>query len=118
MQNTIRIFETLVHDRTPANVAARAIASDLIHFRYGEALMTFGQSERAAAEFLAATGKANAQSSLTSMARVRAAQALDLAGKRREALAEYRAVLDGPKFQRSFEEAKRGLTEPYRAATQ
>jgi tetratricopeptide (TPR) repeat protein len=114
VRNTIRIFETLLQDPAPAHVAARAIASDLIHFRYGEALMAFGQPARAATEFLAATGKANDQSSLTSMARVRAAQALDLAGKRREALLEYRAVLEGPRFQRSYDEARRGLDQPYR----
>jgi tetratricopeptide (TPR) repeat protein len=114
VQNTIRIFEALLHDRTPANVAARVIASDLIHFRYGEALMIFGQPERAADEFRAAIDKAGLQSTLRSLARLRAAQALDVAGKRREALLEYRAVLEGPKTQRSFDEARRGLDQPYR----
>jgi tetratricopeptide (TPR) repeat protein len=114
VQNTIRIFETLLHDRTPANIAARAIASDLIHFRYGEALMMFGQSERAADEFRAAVDKAGPQSTLRSLSRLRAAQALDVAGKRREALLEYRAVLGGPKTQRSFDEARHGLDQPYR----
>jgi hypothetical protein len=109
IQEALRIFESLLHDRGALNKGAE----DLIHFRYGETLLAFGEPQKAAAEFLAATGKAGAQSNLTNLARLRAAQSLDLAGRRREALAEYRLVLQAPKFQRS-DEAKRGLSQPYR----
>ena len=73
-----------------------------------------GQPARAAEEFLAAKGNGGTQTSLTTMAHLRAAQALDLAGRRREALVEYRAVLERPKLNRSYEEARKGLSEPYR----
>src|SRR6266478_3505651 len=49
----VSTFETMLHERPAAGVAPRA--SDLIHFRYGEALLLMGQAERAAREFLAAT---------------------------------------------------------------
>ena len=39
---------------------------------------------------------------------------MDLAGRRRDALAEYRAVLERPNVHRSHEEARRGLRETYR----
>jgi hypothetical protein len=47
-------------------------------------------------------------------ARLRAAQALDVAGKREEALNEYKAVLARPNVFDSHEDAKRGLKEPYK----
>ncbi len=111
-QQAFRIFESLLRDRGKGR--APDAAGDLIHFRYGEALLLAGQPARATEEFLAAKGSGGTQTSLTTMARLRAAQAMDLAGRRREALAEYRAVLERPKFNRSYEEARKGLSEPYR----
>ena len=73
-----------------------------------------GNPQRAAEEFQAATRQTGGEPALTTMARLRAAQSMDLAGRRREALVEYRAVLEGSKSNRSYEEAKRGLNEPYR----
>jgi tetratricopeptide (TPR) repeat protein len=113
-REAFRIFELLLRDRAKGVGQGRDAASDLIHYRYGEALLTAGQPERATEEFLAAKGQGSAQTSLTTMARLRAAQSMDLAGRRREAMAEYRAVLERPKFNRSHEEARRGLSEPYR----
>jgi hypothetical protein len=51
---------------------------------------------------------------MVTRARLRAAQALDLAGRRDEAVAEYRAILTLPNVYDSHEDAKRGLKEPYR----
>jgi len=114
-QQAIRIFESLLHDRVKGNEVQRTNgAADLVHFRYGEALLAFGQPARATTEFLAASAKQDSQSGLIALARLRAAQSLDLAGKRREALAEYRNILEGPKFQRAYDEARKGLSEPYR----
>ena len=73
-----------------------------------------GQPQRATEEFQAATRQIDGEPGLTTMARLRAAQSMDLSGRRREALAEYRAVLERPKSHRSYEAAKRGLREPYR----
>jgi tetratricopeptide (TPR) repeat protein len=112
-QEAFRIFESLLRDRAKGKGPGRDAAIDLIHYRYGEAFLTTGQPARATEEFLAAKGPGNAQTSLTTMARLRAAQSMDLAGRRSEALVEYRAVLKRPKFNRSYEQARRGLTEPY-----
>ena len=111
-QEAFRIFESLLRDRGKGK--ERDAAGDLIHYRYGEALLLAGQAARAAEEFLAAKGNGSTQSGLATMAQLRAAQAMDLAGRRREALAEYRAVLERPKVNRSYEEARKGLSEPYR----
>src|ERR1041385_7709530 len=46
-------FDELLRDRNARDAAVRAL--DLIHFKYGEVLLTAGQNERAAKEFLIAT---------------------------------------------------------------
>lgn len=113
-EEAFRIFESLLQDGTKGKAGSRGIADDLIHFRYGEVLLMAGQPQRAIEEFRAAASQSGGEPGLITMARLRAAQSMDLAGKRREALAEYNAVLQRPKFQRSYEEARRGLREPYR----
>lgn len=87
---------------------------DLVHYNYGEALLVAGQPERAAKELLAAATAQNAESSMVTRARLRAAQALDVAGKREEALTQYKAVLSLPDVFDSHEDAKRGIKEPYK----
>jgi hypothetical protein len=87
---------------------------DLVHYDYGDALLVAGRAEGAAKELLAAASSPGAESSMLTRARLRAAQALDVAGKRDEALAQYRAVLALPNVFDSHEDAKRGLKEPYK----
>jgi tetratricopeptide (TPR) repeat protein len=105
-------FEMMLHERSTAGAAPRAL--DLIHFRYGEALLLMGQPERAAREFLTATTVKGADAGTVSRAHLRAAQAFDLAGMRSEALAEYRVVLSRPNVYDSYDQARRGQKEPYR----
>lgn len=105
-------FDALVHDRLTRESAARLL--DLIHFQYGEALMVAGQPEAAAREYLSASIVNGADSGMVTMARLRAAQAYDLAGKRNEALAQYKAVLERPNIFDAHDEAKQGLREPYK----
>jgi tetratricopeptide (TPR) repeat protein len=105
-------FETMLHERSAAGAIPRAL--DLIHVRYGEALLLMGQAERAASEFLAATTVKGADAGTVSRAHLRAAQAFDLAGKRTEALAEYRIVLSRPNIYDSYDQAHRGQKDPYR----
>jgi hypothetical protein len=105
-------FESMLHERSAASAAPRAL--DLIHFRYGEALLLMGHSQRAATEFLAATTVSGADAGTVSRAHLRAAQSFDLAGKRNEALAEYRVVLSRPNVYDSYDQARRGQKEPYR----
>ncbi len=87
---------------------------DLVRFSYGEALLVAGHPERAAKEYLAAATQAGAEATTATRARLRAAQALDLAGRRDEAVAHYKAVLARPNVYDSHEEAKRGLKGPYK----
>ncbi|HEV2801044.1 MAG TPA: hypothetical protein VGW12_11135 [Pyrinomonadaceae bacterium] len=102
------IFDTLLRERSTARQL------DQIHFQYGEALFVAGQYERAAKEFLAAASVNGAEPNQATVSRLRAAQSLDLAGKREEALAQYKLVVARPNVYDSLEEARRGLREPYR----
>ena len=105
-------FEDLLHDRTVRDTAVRAL--DLIHFKYGEALLTAGQPERAAKEFLTSTTVAKADSGLVTMAYLYAAHAFDVAGKRNEALTQYRVVLTRPNVYDSHDLAEKGLHQPFK----
>jgi tetratricopeptide (TPR) repeat protein len=105
-------FDELLHDRLVRDTVSRAL--DLVHFKYGEVLLTAGEGERAAKEFLAATRVEHAEPTLVTMAHLYAARAFDLAGKRNEALAQYREVLTRPDIYAAHDEAKKGLREPYK----
>jgi len=105
-------FEDLLHDRSVRETVSRAL--DLVHFKYGEVLLTAGEGERAAREFLAATRVEYAEASLVTMAHLYAARAYDLAGKRDDALAQYREVLTRPDIYAAHDEAKKGLAKPYK----
>jgi hypothetical protein len=105
-------FETMLHERSAAGAAPRAL--DLIHFRYGEAFLLMGRPQSAAGEFLAATSVRGADAGTVSRAHLRAAQSFDLANKRNEALAEYRVVISRPNIYDSHDQARRGQKEPYR----
>jgi tetratricopeptide (TPR) repeat protein len=111
-QEAFATFESLLNEKGARGAAARQ--SDQIHFQYGEALYTAGQMERAAREFIAAAGVPNAESSLATMAHLRAAQSLDLAGKRADAVTQYKAVLARPDVFKAHDAAQQGLKEPYR----
>jgi hypothetical protein len=105
-------FENLLKDKTVRDTASRAM--DLIHFKYGEALMTSGLYERAAKEFLASADAPGAWQGLATMAHLNAAQALDLAGKRNDALMQYRVVLARPDVYDAHDQAQSGLKEVYK----
>jgi tetratricopeptide (TPR) repeat protein len=105
-------FESLLKDKVVRNSAARAF--DLIHFKYGEASMTAGQYEKAAKEFLASADVPGAQQGLATMAHLYAARALDLAGKRNDAMTQYRAVLGRPNVYDAHDQAQAGLKEAFK----
>ena len=111
-REAIQILDELLRDRSMRSAAIHSL--DLIHFRYGEALLTAGQPEQAAKEFLLTTAVPNAQSGLATMSLLRAAQAQDVAGKRTEALANYRAVLARPDVYDAHDEARSGIRQAYR----
>lgn len=105
-------FDDLLHDRSVRDTVSRAL--DLVHFKYGEVLLTAGEGERAAKEFLAATKVERAEPTLVTMAHLYAARAYDLAGKRDDALSQYREVLTRPDIYAAHDEAKKGLREPFK----
>ena len=105
-------FDELLRDRSVRETAARAL--DLIHFKYGEALATAGYHERAAKEFLAATKVDRAEPGLITMAHLYAARSYDAAGKRDEALVQYKEVLARPNVYDAHDKAKRGLKQAYK----
>jgi tetratricopeptide (TPR) repeat protein len=103
------IFDSLLQTREGP---ARPV--ELIHFIYGEALLKAEQAERAAQEFVKAAAVPRAEPSIATIAHLRGAQAFDLAGRRREAVAEYEIVMKRPNVYDSHERAKQGLRKPYR----
>ncbi|MGZ8844591.1 MAG: hypothetical protein ACXW18_13070 [Pyrinomonadaceae bacterium] len=105
-------FESLLKDKTVRETAVRFF--DLIHFKYGEALMTAGQFDRATKEFLASADAPGAQQGMVTMAHLYAARSLDLAGKRNDALTQYRAVLARPNVYDAHDQAQTGLKEAYK----
>jgi tetratricopeptide (TPR) repeat protein len=112
-REALAIFDALLREK-PARGSALGRALDQVHFQYGETLQAAGQFERAAKEFLATTAVQGAEAGLVTQAHLRAAQCYDLAGKRNEALAQYRIVISRPDIYDSQNEARRGLREPYR----
>jgi tetratricopeptide (TPR) repeat protein len=105
-------FDSLLKDKAVRDTAARAF--DLIHFKYGEALMTAGLYDRAAKEFLAAAEVPGGQQGLGTMAHLYAARALDLAGKRNDAMSQYRSVLARPNVYDAHDQAQSGLKEAFK----
>jgi len=78
-------------------------------------LLIAGYNDRAAKEFLATTKIDHAEPGLVTMAHLYAARAYDVAGKRDEALVQYKEVLARPNVYDAHEEAKRGMKQAYRA---
>lgn len=107
------MFDELLHDRSVRDTVSRAL--DLVHFKYGEVLLTAGEGERAAKEFLASTKVEHAEPTLVTMAHLFAARAFDVAGKRDEAVSQYKEVLTRPDIYAAHDEAKKGLREPYKS---
>lgn len=105
-------FDALLNDKTVRDTSARFF--DLIHFKYGEALMTAGEYEHAAKEFMASADAPGGQQGLGTMAHLYAARALDLAGKRNDALTQYRTVLSRPNVYDAHDQAQSGLKEVYK----
>jgi tetratricopeptide (TPR) repeat protein len=111
-REALAILDSLLRDRSTREAASRSI--DLVHYRYGEALLNAGQSENAAKEFLAAAGSSGAEPGLVTIAYLQAARAFDLAGKRTDAVTQYRVVLARPDISGAHDRAKQGLKEPYK----
>ncbi|HEX5873748.1 MAG TPA: hypothetical protein VFY60_03810 [Pyrinomonadaceae bacterium] len=106
-------FDELLRDKSVRDTAARAL--DLIHFKYGQVLMAAGHHDRAAKEFLAATRVDRGEAGLITMAHLYAARSYDVAGKRDEALTQYKQVLSRPNVYDAHDEAKKGMKQAFKA---
>jgi len=102
-----KMFESLLKDP-----AASAVI-DLVHYQYAEALAHNKEYQRAAEHFLAVPQAAGANANLTTLALLRAAQFLDLAGQRNEAIAQYKTVLTRPNVYDTRAQAEKGLKQPF-----
>lgn len=111
-EEAFKTFDELLRDRTVRETVSRAL--DLVHFKYGEVLLTAGRGDRAATEFIAATKADGAEPALVTLAHLQAGRALDLAGKRNEAMSQYKVVLTRPDIYDAHDGAKKGLREPYK----
>jgi tetratricopeptide (TPR) repeat protein len=107
----------VVFDQLLKNERARAVV-DLIHFEYGQALLDGGEYSRAAEHFAAVTKTPAATPSLTSMAHLHWGQALDAAGRRKDAVAQYELVLKREDVFDSHAAAERYLKRPYAPSKQ
>ena len=90
-----------------------ASALDLIHYQYAEALARSMEHRRAAAEFTAVCQVRGGDANLATVSRLRAAQMYDLAGERKEAVAQYKEVLARPNVYDTRLQAEKGLTRPF-----
>ena len=111
-EEAFKTFDELLRDRSVRETVSRAL--DLVHFKYGEVLLIAGRGDRAATEFIAATKADGAEPALVTMAHLQAGRALDLAGKRNEAMSQYKVVLTRPDIYDAHDGAKKGLREPYK----
>ena len=103
----LKIFESLISNGSKEN-------STNIYFRYGETLLLLGNSVTASKQFQIVVNDPNALPRLRMLSQLRLAQSLDLAGKRNEALSQYRVVLKSSSNKQVQDEARRGLREPYK----
>ena len=108
----IGIFENLLKSANQNAQLKRSL--DLVYFQFGEALSALNEHERAAAQFLAASKEPGAEQGLATFAVLRAAQSLDLAGKRNEAITQYKTVLARQNVYDSRERAEKGIKTPFR----
>jgi tetratricopeptide (TPR) repeat protein len=111
-QEAFASFDELLRDRSLRETVSRAL--DLVHFKYGEVLLTAGQGERAAREFLAATKVERAEPALVTMAHLHAARAFDLMGTRDDALTHYRQGLARPDIFDAHDGAKKGIRQAFK----
>ncbi|HLA10815.1 MAG TPA: hypothetical protein VJ023_09500 [Pyrinomonadaceae bacterium] len=111
-EEALLTFDELLRDKSVRETVSRAL--DLVHFKYGEVLLTAGKPDRAASEFIAVTKITGANPALVTMSHLNAGRSLDIAGKREEALSHYKQVLSRPDIYDAHDDAKKGLSKPFR----
>ncbi len=101
-------FEDLLKD------PAAAPAIDLVHYQYAEALALNKDYKRAAEHFLEVPRSKGADANLATVALLRTGQVYDLAGRRNDAVTQYKAVLARPNVYDTREQAEKGLKQPFK----
>lgn len=101
-------FESILKDS-----ASMTYMADLIHYKYGEALMDGNSWQRAYDQFMEAAASPKAPASLITMAYLSAGQCSDVLGKREEAIARYKSVLRRKEALDSHDQAKKYLKRPF-----
>jgi tetratricopeptide (TPR) repeat protein len=89
------------------------VATDMIHYQWAESLMKANETAAAADHYREVIKWTKSEKSLASQAHLRLGQALDLLGKRDEAVAEYQIVLKRENIYDSHKQAKEYVAKPY-----
>ncbi len=103
----IAIFEQLAKD------SSASAYQDAIHYQLAEALFSVGRAEDALPHLRAVMTLPGANPDLATLAQLRLGEGHDLAGRRAEAVAAYRAVLQKPNAFDSHARAQARLKKPY-----
>jgi tetratricopeptide (TPR) repeat protein len=99
-------------DQVLKNERAQTVA-DLIHYKYGEALLANGEFTRATEQFIAVAETPKADSALVSLAHLGRGQSLDAIGQHKPALEQYQIVLAREDVFNSHNKAHRYEKRPY-----
>src|SRR5262245_2343654 len=100
-------FESLLKDPSTASVL------DLVNYQYAEALARGKEYKRAADRFIAVSQIQGGAADLATYSLLRAAQVYDLAGRRAEAIEQYKAAIARPNVYDTKQQAEKGLNKPF-----
>jgi tetratricopeptide (TPR) repeat protein len=103
-----QVFASLLKDATAAQAA-----SDYINYQWGESLLQAKDYAAAIERYKEVMGWAKSEKSLISLAHLHAGQALDAMGKRDEAIAEYKTVLQRENIYDSHKQATEYVKKAY-----
>lgn len=103
-----QVFASLLKDATAAQAA-----SDYINYQWGESLMQAKDYAAAIERYKEVMGWTKSEKSLISLAHLHAGQALDSLGKRDEAIAEYKTVLQRENIYDSHKQASEYVKKAY-----
>jgi len=104
-----RQFESLLNDPKTASEA-----TDIINYQWAEMLRGRGDWNQALSKYAAVTQWPGSEQGLVSIAYLNAGQMLDVLGRRQDAIAEYRMVLERDNVYDSHDQAQSFIKNAYR----
>lgn len=110
-EECIAAFDGMTSSALAGSPAKRSL--DLIYFQYGESLFRLKLYDKAVQQFSQAAELPGAESTVVTRSILRAAQTLDLLGKREDAKRGYQKVLARQNVYDVHEQARRGLAKPF-----